>query len=223
MSESTNSHIILKIWCFILGLALLLTGLFFTVGGAKLVTLGGSWYFVISGLLTLVSALYIFKKKVLGVWLFSLVFAGTVLWALVDAGWEFWPLFSRLMFPAGLFAALMFSLPSIRRYQYQPTAALPAYAVGGLTVLGMIIGFYQMFIPHPTIAASGERLPLVPVKTDMKQTNWQHYGQDSGGSRFAALDQITRDNVHQLKEVWRFRTGDFTTGTGNGAEDQMTP
>jgi len=163
MSESTNSHIILKIWCFILGLALLLTGLFFTVGGAKLVTLGGSWYFVISGLLTLVSALYIFKKKVLGVWLFSLVFAGTVIWALVDAGWEFWPLFSRLMFPAGLFAALMFSLPSIRRYQYQPTATLPAYAVGGLTVLGMIIGFYQMFIPHQTVAASGVRLPLVHV------------------------------------------------------------
>jgi quinate dehydrogenase (quinone) len=46
---------------------------------------------------------------------------------------------------------------------------------------------------------------------------------DAGGSRFAALDQITRDNVHQLKEVWRFRTGDMTTGTGNGAEDQMTP
>jgi quinate dehydrogenase (quinone) len=63
MSESTSSHIILKIWCFILGLALLLTGLFFTVGGVKLVTLGGSWYFVISGLLTLVSAFLFLRKK----------------------------------------------------------------------------------------------------------------------------------------------------------------
>ena len=63
MSESSNSHTILKIWCFILALALLLTGLFFTVGGVKLVTLGGSWYFVISGVLTLVSAVLIFKKK----------------------------------------------------------------------------------------------------------------------------------------------------------------
>ncbi len=98
MSESTNSHTILKIWCFILGLALLLTGLFFTIGGGKLIALGGSWYFMIAGLFTLASAIFIFKKKALGVWLFSLVFIGTIIWSLIDAGWEFWPLFSRLMF-----------------------------------------------------------------------------------------------------------------------------
>jgi|GEM_PF-2373373 len=63
MTESTRTHTILKIWCFILALALLVTGLFFTVGGAKLVTLGGSWYFVISGVFTLASAIFIFKKK----------------------------------------------------------------------------------------------------------------------------------------------------------------
>lgn len=53
--------------------------------------------------------------------------------------------------------------------------------------------------------------------------DWDHYGNDAGGSRFVALDQINRNNVSKLKEAWRFRTGDFTTGTGNGAEDQMTP
>lgn len=174
MSESSSSHTILKIWCFILGLVLLLTGLFFTVGGVKLATLGGSWYFVISGALTLIAALFIFKKKALGAWLFTLVFAGTIVWSLFDAGLEFWPLFSRLMFPAGLFAALMFTLPAIRRYQFQPSADLPAYGLGILTVIGMVIGLYQMFQPHPTVTASGQALPLIPVKTDMKQTNWQH-------------------------------------------------
>ena len=223
MSESSNSHTLLKIWCVILGLALLFTGLFFTVGGVKLATLGGSWYFLIAGIFTLISAFFIFKKKASGVWLFGLVFVGTMIWAFVDAGWEFWPLFSRLMFPAGLFAALVLTLPAIRRYQFQPSAAVPAYGLGVLTIVGMVIGIYQMFQPHVTVAASGEKLPLVPVKTDMKKLNWQHYGQDAGGSRFAALDQITRDNVHQLKEAWRFRTGDFSTGSGNGAEDQETP
>lgn len=89
MSESSSSQTILKIWCFILALVLLLTGLFFTVGGFQLATLGGSWYFLISGLLTLISAVFVFKKKALGVWLFSLVFAGTIIWSLIDAGWEF--------------------------------------------------------------------------------------------------------------------------------------
>lgn len=36
-----KSHIILKIWCFILGLALLITGLFYIIGGGKLISLGG--------------------------------------------------------------------------------------------------------------------------------------------------------------------------------------
>ncbi len=152
----------------------------FYSGWDKTGDLGGSWYFVISGVLTLASAIFIFKKKVIGVGLFSLVFIGTLIWALIDAGWEFWPLFSRLMFPAGLFAALMFSLPAIRRYQAQPSMSLPAYGLGVVTVVGMLIGLYQMFQPHPTVAATGQALPLVPVKTDMKQTNWQHYGQDAG-------------------------------------------
>ena len=218
-----KSHIILKIWCFILGLALLVTGLFYIIGGGKLISLGGSWYFLIAGLFTTASAFFIFKKKTLGVWLFALVFVGTVIWALIDAGWEFWPLHSRLMFPAGLFAALLLTLPSIRKYQYQTSLSAPAYIIGGLTVLGMIGGLYGMFIPHPTVKASGEELPLVPVDPAKKQVNWDHYGNDAGGSRFAALDQINRNNVSKLKEVWRFRTGDFTTGTGNGAEDQSTP
>ena len=224
MSEShAGSHTLLKIWCFILSLALLLTGVFYIVGGGKLISLGGSWYFLIAGLLTTASAVYIFRKKALGVWLFALVFIGTVIWSFFDAGWDFWALFSRLMFPAGLFAALMFTLPSIRRYQYQSSLAAPAYGLASVVVIGMLIALYQMFQPHPTVAASGKALPLVPVDPAKKQVNWAHYGNDVGGSRFAALDQINRNNVKNLKEAWRFQTGDLSTGSGNGAEDQLTP
>ena len=116
MSEPhSKSQPIFKIWCFILGLALLLTGLFYLIGGGKLISLGGSWYFFIAGLLTTASAIFVFRKKAFGVWLFALVFVGTLVWAWFDAGWDFWALFSRLMFPAGVFAALLFTLPAIRR------------------------------------------------------------------------------------------------------------
>ena len=218
-----KSHIIFKIWCFILGLALLITGVFYIIGGGKLISLGGSWYFLIAGLIITASAFFIFKKKATGVWLYALAFIGTVIWALIDAGFEFWPLHSRLMFPAGPPAAVMLTLPSIRKYQYQTPINAPAYIIGGLTVLGMFGGLYGMFIPHATVKASGEELPLIPVDPAKKQVDWDHYGNDAGGSRFVALDQINRNNVSKLKEAWRFRTGDFTTGTGNGAEDQMTP
>ena len=65
MSEA-QSQPIFNIWCFILGLALLLTGLFYLIGGGKLISLGGSWYFLIAGLLTIISAVFIFRKKNIG-------------------------------------------------------------------------------------------------------------------------------------------------------------
>ncbi|KAA8734453.1 glucose/quinate/shikimate family membrane-bound PQQ-dependent dehydrogenase [Acinetobacter qingfengensis] len=224
IDSQTRSGTLFKIWCFILGLALLITGLFFLVGGVKLVSLGGSWYFLIAGLLITLSSLFIFRKKIFGVWLYLFAFISTVIWALCDVGLEFWPLHSRLMFPAGLFAAILFTLPSIRKYQFQtPRWSVASYAVAGLTVLAMLGGLYGMFIPHPTVEANGQELPLLPVTAATKQMNWEHYGNDAGGSRFAALDQINRNNVKDLKVAWTYRTGDFTTGSGNGAEDQQTP
>lgn len=217
-----KANILFKIWCVILGLVLLLTSLFYIIGGGKLVSLGGSWYFLLTGLIILASSFFIFKRKSLGVLVYIFAFVVTVIWALYDAGFDFWALHSRLMFPAGLFAALLFTLPYLSEHKatgYKKTS----YALGGLTVLGMIVGLYGMFVPHPTVKASGQDQNLIPVNADNKQVNWQNYGNDAGGSRFVALDQINRTNVKNLKEVWRFRTGDFTTGTGNGAEDQMTP
>lgn len=85
-NSHTQSHPILKIWCVILGLALLITGLFYLIGGGRLISLGGSWYFFIAGVLITISAFFIFKKKAIGVGIFALVFVGTVIWALLDAG-----------------------------------------------------------------------------------------------------------------------------------------
>jgi quinate dehydrogenase (quinone) len=63
----------------------------------------------------------------------------------------------------------------------------------------------------------------VPVAPGHEQKNWSSYG-NTGGTRFAALDQITRDNVQQLEVAWTFHTGDTPISpTGNGAEDQQTP
>ena len=39
-----------RIWLWVLGTALTLAGLFFLIGGGKLISLGGSWYFALAGL-----------------------------------------------------------------------------------------------------------------------------------------------------------------------------
>ncbi len=49
-------------------------------------------------------------------------------------------------------------------------------------------------------------------------TEWHHYGQDPGGARYSALDQINRDNVGTLERAWTYRTGDIGPGKTHYAE-----
>ena len=41
-------------------------------------------------------------------------------------------------------------------------------------------------------------------------TDWPAYGADRGGSGFSPVAQITKDNVSQLEEAWRYQTGEGT-------------
>ena len=38
---------------------------------------------------------------------------------------------------------------------------------------------------------------------------WRYYGGDSGSTKYSALDQITRENVGDLRIAWRWRTDNF--------------
>ena len=225
MSENyTRPSRALGIWSALLGLMLLAIGLFFVIGGGKLLSLGGSAYFLVAGVITLLAAIQLFRRKSSAGPLFALVFFGTLIWALFDAGWDFWPLVSRLMVPAGLMLLIAATWPALRKREGKPTHRGAAWSFSGLILLGMLVAFWQMFLPHPPVAFKGEPLPLVPVAKDNAQTDWANYGNTPGGSRFVALDQITRDNVKDLKVAWTMHTGDIPDSpTGNGAEDQQTP
>jgi quinoprotein glucose dehydrogenase len=37
--------------------------------------------------------------------------------------------------------------------------------------------------------------------------DWAHYGRDAGGTRYSPLNQITRQNVTGMKQVWEYHTG----------------
>lgn len=41
---------------------------------------------------------------------------------------------------------------------------------------------------------------------------WNHYGGGQHGMQYSSLSQISRDNVDDLEEVWRFRTGELGEG-----------
>src|SRR5690242_7370665 len=62
------------------------------------------------------------------------------------------------------------------------------------------------------IAASAAALAAtagaLPAQTP-RSTEWPSYGNDPGGSRYAAAAQITLANVNALRPAWVIRTGDF--------------
>lgn len=57
--------------------------------------------------------------------------------------------------------------------------------------------------PYKQLATGTEK----SISSAPSTPDWRHYGNDVGGSRFAELDDISADNVAQLQEAWRFRTG----------------
>ena len=54
---------------------------------------------------------------------------------------------------------------------------------------------------------------------------WPAYGGSPDGAHFAALDDITRDNVRTLRVAWTYRTGDVSDGSGGrpGTNFEATP
>lgn len=212
------------LWCYLLSIILVIAGLFFSVAGSKLVILGGSAYFLLTGFVILLSGIQFFRRKSSAVWLFLVVFIGTFVWAPFDAGFDFWPLVSRLMLPTGLMMLAFLTWPTLRKREGKATLAKLSYLLSALLALGMAGTFVLMFQPHPTVVFHGQPLPLIPVEKGLQQKNWDNYGNTPGGSRFVALDQITRNNVQDLKVAWIFHTGDIPhSPDGNGAEDQQTP
>ena len=208
------------IWVVALGV--LVFGLLFAAGGGYLVTLGGSWYFLLAGLGLIVSSALLFRQRLLGAWLFAAAMILTVIWAVADAGLNFWPLVSRL-FALGVLSLLVALVYPTLRKANGLAGGRGGYVLGGVLAIAMVAGFWGMFQPHASVAPTGDGPALTKVDPAKAQKDWAHYGNNEGGGRFAALDQINRDNVSKLVPAWTYHTGDVAISDGNGAEDQMTP
>ncbi|MEG2047442.1 MAG: PQQ-binding-like beta-propeller repeat protein, partial [Comamonas sp.] len=209
------------VWPRVLGVVLALAGLALLMGGIQLVTLGGSWYYLIAGAATVVSGVLLVRGKPLGAMLYLVVVVMTAVWALAEVGASFWGLVPRLapVLVLGLFAAL--ALRSLR--SPVKVIALPAAAVQALV---LVAGVASIFTPHNTIENTAKKgvdiVNQLPVVSDAnsRDNRWAHYGRDDHSNRFAPFDQLNADNVKGLEVAWTYRTG---AQTGGGNEDQNTP
>jgi quinoprotein glucose dehydrogenase len=184
---------------WVLAAVLALIALALIVGGGKLISLGGSPYYVIAGLLVLGTAYFSAKGDARGRCLYLVMLIGTAIWAYTERGLNGWGLQARLFAPAVLGVWVFW--PWLRDHG---RVAIP----GGIVALGAVVWF--------AFCADGVVQPSAPApKVESgANTEWHHYGNDLGGTRFSPVAQITPDNVGQLKEAWRMQTG----GIGMGFE-----
>lgn len=199
-------------------------GLVLAYGGGQLLALGGSAYYLLAGLAYVALAVLFFLRKSSALPASVAVFVATCVWALYDTPHiGYWELLPRLVVPAILLALSLWLaalFPALR------VAVRRWSAFGGLAVLVALVGtLVAAFFPHGRIANPGALSASAPVAlsggSDTPQ-NWEFYGRNAAGTRFAPYGQITPANVGQLKEAWVYRTGRRVSGSGFGT-DENTP
>jgi quinate dehydrogenase (quinone) len=221
MVDGKASSAVLKL-ATLLGVAIALAGLVLGAGGVKLLTLGGSAYFAVMGVAMLIAGALLAARKTSGAWWYALALIATLIWAPVDAGFTFWPLFSRLLMPAGLGMLVALVYPSLKTATTGVVSGRGAYGVAGVLLIALLATAIYAFLPHPVVAATNTPA-ITPVARGSEQKDWIHWGNTTAGTRFAALDQIDKHNVKELRVAWTAHTGDVPQSNGFGAEDQDTP
>ena len=72
-----------------------LTALYLLIGGAWLLSLGGSAYYVVTGIVLLGVTWLLYRRSPAALVLYALVLIGTAIWALLESGPDFWALAPR--------------------------------------------------------------------------------------------------------------------------------
>jgi quinate dehydrogenase (quinone) len=198
-----------RLFCVVL--AVLGAGL--VIGGAWLISLGGSPYYVVVGILYVASAIMLWRGQKRGAFIVLFVAVATVPWAIWEAGLDFWGLFPRLLSPIVLTGFSLLFVPALCR------ASRPAsyYAAGIACGLLFVGGFGLGMTPQGTIRPSADIPVYNSVSGNNAPSDWTAYGRTTAGTRYSTFDQINRENVSALKLAWTYRTGK-TEGT-----DQNTP
>jgi len=210
MAETTRGF---GYWAVIaLAVIMLAFGLPILGGGGYLISLGGSWYYLLAGLGLVLSAIFLLRHSITGVWLYIVTFIGTLVWALWESGLNGWAQVPRLVAPTIILALVLLCIPALRGRFGVSRSAFSAAAVG-ILVLGVsalvLTSVRESELMAQEATAPVEAAPAVQYAAQQTGADWPAYGGTQHATRYSPLDQITPDNVDQLEQIWEFRTGDL--------------
>ena len=172
--------------------------------GATLLGMGGTPYYVVAGLAMLVAAWDLFCGRPRGFVIFSGVLLLTLAWAVYESGSGFWTVGSRIWI-IGLFAVWL-CLPMIRRGLWpQPIPKLFSLRSVQLSAVASALVLGAMCVNQ----FSGTNVDFEPKEYGPAQnaSDWNAYGGNKAGTRYAPFETINSNNVNQLQRAWEVRTG----------------
>ncbi|UYC13881.1 membrane-bound PQQ-dependent dehydrogenase, glucose/quinate/shikimate family [Xanthomonas sp. CFBP 8445] len=202
----------------LLGGACALIGVVLAAGGAWLLALGGSWYYLVAGLGLAISGVQLWRARRIGALWFAATFLLSLLWAAWESGTDYWRWVPRMGLMVFLALLLALLLPRLDR----PFSRTLSRALAAVLALVFVGAFALAFLPYGvteadgTLAhAAGMAAALATQRTGAQpadapaDADWAAYGRDNAGSRYTPLRQIAPGNVAQLRTAWTFRTGDL--------------
>lgn len=199
-----------------------LCGLYLLFGGIWLVAIGGSWYYPIAGLVMLGVAWLLWKSKATALWLYAALLLCTMAWGVWEVGFDFWALTPRC--DVLVFFGVWLLLPFVYRRLAVPAAGAAASLVVALLISAVVLvwaGFNDPQEINGTLQLDNTQAAATSTIPD---ADWPAYGRNQEGQRFSPLKQINDKNVGQLKEAWRFQTGDVKRATDPGEiTNEVTP
>lgn len=204
----------------------LLCGAYLLIGGLWLSTIGGSWYYVISGIAMLVTAFLLYRRHSAALVVYALLLLGTVAWSVWEAGFDFWALAPRT--DVWVIFGIWLLLPFVYRGITPTHSGKAGASLMGLSlVVSVLVLAWAVFNDPQEINGTlptAEQTAPAAADTTIPPGDWPAYGRDQAGTRYSPLNQINENNVKDLQVAWTFRTGDLKTPNDPGEiTNEVTP
>ena len=176
-------------------------GLFLFLGGVQLMFLGGSLYYLLSGIFLLLIAWTGWNNKASAAIFYQLLLAATILWSIYEVGFDVWGLIPRLVAPAVL--GVIFLLPPIqKRLSLNKLVNLITSIIMLLVLVLLGFSFFNSTFKTKSEDSRYENFHAKPIDSFF---NWTSVGGSLTGSKHIEASQINRGNVTELKPAWVYK------------------
>lgn len=200
------------------GVTVGMIGLVLAIGGAWLAALGGSLYYLPTGLAMLVAGLLFVRGRMAGAWLYIAIVPVTIIWAFVDARSNLaWALVPRIIAPIVLLIAAFLVMPTMTR-------APNRWRLAGIGLSATVIATALLFT---LLGTRDIDVAALPAQTSQGMSDpsgmatgpdWPAYGGTGAARRYSPLTQINAGNVSKLRQVWLAHTGDMPANAAAAAQ-----